>query len=81
MGVIPIHLNELSPDSVRSLFSGLVYQLGVLFGSPANSIEYALRDRFGYEWALSIFECLTIVALIIAFALGAEKKGRSVLRE
>lgn len=80
-GVIPIHLNELSPDSVRSLFPGLVYQLGVLFGSPANSIEYALRDRFGYGWALAIFEGVTIVALIIAFALGPEKKGRSFLRE
>ena len=29
-GVIPAHLNELSPDAVRSLFPGFVYQLGVL---------------------------------------------------
>lgn len=29
-GVIPAHLNELSPDAIRSLFSGVVYQLGVL---------------------------------------------------
>jgi SHS family lactate transporter-like MFS transporter len=79
-GVIPIHLNELSPDSVRSLFPGLIYQLGVLFGSPANSIEYALRDRFGYGWALAIFEGATIVALMIVFALGPEKKGRSFMR-
>jgi SHS family lactate transporter-like MFS transporter len=80
-GVIPIHLNELSPDSVRSLFPGLVYQLGVLFGSPTNSIEYALRDRFGYGWALAIFEGATIVALMIVFALGPEKKGRSFVGE
>jgi SHS family lactate transporter-like MFS transporter len=80
-GVIPIHLNELSPNSVRSLFPGLVYQLGVLFGSPANSIEYALRDCFGYGWALAIFEGATIVALMIVFALGPEKKGRSFLRQ
>jgi SHS family lactate transporter-like MFS transporter len=80
-GVIPIHLNELSPDSVRSLFPGLVYQLGVFFGSPSNSIEYALRDRFGYGWALTIFEGTTIVALMIVFALGPERKGRSFLRE
>jgi len=80
-GVIPIHLNELSPDSVRSLFPGLVYQLGVFFGSPANSIEYSLRDHFGYGWALAIFEGTTIVALMIVFALGPERKGRSFLRE
>jgi SHS family lactate transporter-like MFS transporter len=76
-GVIPVHLNELSPDAVRSLFPGLVYQLGVLFGSPTSTIEYALRDRFGYGWALSIFEGLTIVALVIVVALGPEKKGKA----
>jgi SHS family lactate transporter-like MFS transporter len=80
-GVIPVHLNELSPDAVRSLFTGLVYQLGVLFGSPTNSIEYALRDRFGYPWALTIFEGFTIVALVIVFAVGPERKGKSFLRE
>jgi SHS family lactate transporter-like MFS transporter len=79
-GVIPIHLNELSPDSVRSLFPGLVYQFGVLFGSPTNSIEYALRDRFGYGWALAIFEGATVAALMIVYALGPERKGRSFLR-
>jgi MFS transporter, SHS family, lactate transporter len=78
-GVIPIHLNELSPDAVRRLFPGLVYQLGVLFGSPTNTLEYALRDRFGYEWALTIFEGVTIAALIIALAFGPEKKGKRFL--
>ena len=52
-GIIPVHLNELVPDSVRGLMPGLAYQLGILFASPTNSIEYALRDRFGYSWALA----------------------------
>jgi SHS family lactate transporter-like MFS transporter len=80
-GVIPAHLNELSPDAVRSLFPGFVYQLGVLFGSQTNTIEYALRDRVGYRWALTSFEGLTIIALIIVFALGPERKGKSFHRE
>lgn len=80
-GVIPAHLNELSPDAVRSLFPGFVYQLGVLFGSPTNSIEYALRDRVGYQWALASFEGFTILALIVVFALGPERKGKSFMRE
>ena len=46
-GVIPAHLNELSPDAIRGLFPGLVYQVGVLVASPAVFIEYALRDRLG----------------------------------
>ncbi|HXM96512.1 MAG TPA: MFS transporter [Candidatus Dormibacteraeota bacterium] len=80
-GVMPAHLNELSPDAVRSLFPGFVYQLGVLFGSPTNTIEYALRDRIGYQWALTVFEGCTILALVIVFALGPERKGRNFFRK
>jgi MFS transporter, SHS family, lactate transporter len=76
-GVIPAHLNELSPDAVRGLFPGFVYQLGVLLGSPAVAIEYALRDTIGYRWALASFEGTVIVLLIVIFALGPERRGRS----
>jgi MFS transporter, SHS family, lactate transporter len=80
-GVIPAHLNELSPDAVRSLFPGLIYHLGSLLGSPANNIEYALRSRLGYAWALTAFEGFTIAALMLIFAFGPERKGRSFLKE
>jgi SHS family lactate transporter-like MFS transporter len=76
-GVIPAHLNELSPDAVRSLFPGFVYQLGVLIAAPAVSFEYALRDRFGYPYALTVFEFAVIASLILIFALGPERRGRS----
>lgn len=76
-GVIPAHLNELSPDAVRSLFPGFVYQLGVLIASPAVSLEFVLRNHVGYSWALTIFELVTIVALLLIFGLGPEQRGRS----
>ncbi len=75
-GVIPAHLNELSPAAVRSLFPGFVYQLGVLIGSPSVSIEYALRNHLGYRWALTLFEGCVIVALFFIFGFGPERKGR-----
>ena len=79
-GVIPVHLNELSADAARGLMPGLAYQLGILFASPTNSIEYALRHRFGYEWALASFEIVTIVSLAILLLGGTEAHGREFVR-
>ncbi|HXO77726.1 MAG TPA: MFS transporter, partial [Puia sp.] len=80
-GVIPAHLNELSPDAVRSLFPGFVYQLGVLLASPATAIEFMLRDHFGYPWALTIFETVVIVLMIAIFWFGPEARDRSFFHE
>jgi SHS family lactate transporter-like MFS transporter len=80
-GVIPVHLNELAADAVRGLMPGLAYQLGILFASPTNTIEYALRERFGYGWALAGFEVITIVSLTILLWIGAEEHGRSFVRQ
>lgn len=76
-GVVPAHLSELSPDSVRSLFPGFVYQLGVLLTAPAVAVEYILRDHFGYPWALTMFESCVIIALLFLFGFGPERLGRS----
>jgi SHS family lactate transporter-like MFS transporter len=80
-GIIPAHLNELSPDALRGLMPGFAYQLGILFAAPTNTIEYALRDRLGYGTALAAFEITTIALLIIVLALGSERKGKSFVRE
>jgi SHS family lactate transporter-like MFS transporter len=75
-GVIPAHLNELSPSSVRSLFPGVVYQLGVLIAAPSVVIEFTLRRHLGYQWALTIFEMCVIFCLFLIFGFGPERKGR-----
>ena len=80
-GVIPAHLIELSPAVVRSLFPGIVYQLGVLLASPATAIEFVLRDHFGYPRALTMFEIITIVLMIVIFWFGPEARDRSFVRE
>lgn len=80
-GIIPAHLNELSPDGVRGLMPGFAYQLGILFAAPTNTIEYALRDRLGYAWALAAFEIVTIVLLATVLTLGSERKGKSFVGE
>jgi len=79
-GVIPVHLNELSADAARGLMPGLAYQLGILLAAPTNSVQYALRDRVGYQWALAGFEIITIVTLAILLAVGREAHGRSFVQ-
>src|SRR5579872_6026315 len=80
-GVIPAHLNELSPDSVRGLVPGLAYQLGILFASPVNTIEHHLYLRLGYQWALGSFELVNIFLLAFVVMFGSERKGRSFFIE
>jgi SHS family lactate transporter-like MFS transporter len=79
-GVIPVHLNELSADAARGLMPGLAYQLGILLASPTNSIQYALRDHFGYQWALAGFEVVTIISLAMLLSLGTEAHGREFVK-
>jgi len=80
-GIIPAHLNELSPDAVRGLMPGFAYQLGILIAAPTNTLEYKLRDYLGYSWALAAFEITNILLLIVVLALGSEKKGKAFLRK
>lgn len=79
-GVIPVHLNELAAAAARGLMPGLAYQLGILFASPTNSIEYALRDHVGYQWAIAGFEIVTILTLVVLLLLGSEEHSKSFVR-
>jgi MFS transporter, SHS family, lactate transporter len=76
-GVIPAHINELSPQSLRGLFPGFVYQLGVLVASPATMLELKLRDLYGYRFALMGFSGVVIASLLGLFFFGPEARGRS----
>ena len=76
-GIIPAHLNELSPDETRGLMPGFAYQLGILFAAPVNNIVYALRGWIGYSWALAAFQITNIFLLVLVLALGTERKGRN----
>lgn len=80
-GVIPVHLNEMSADATRGLMPGLTYQLGILLASPTNSMQYALRMRVGYAWAIAGFEVVTILTLTALLLLGTERHNRSFVRE
>lgn len=80
-GIIPVHLNELSPAPVRGLLPGFTYQIGILLAASTPTVEYALRDRFGYPWALTSFELIVIAGLSLLLIFGRENHGKSFLHE
>ena len=51
-GVVPVHLNELSPDNARGTFPGFVYQLGNLIASVNAPLQAALAAHWGGNYAL-----------------------------
>ena len=68
-GVIPAHLNELSPGALRGFFPGFAYQLGVLPASLAPTIETLMAHRYiTYAQSLGAFAAaaLSIGAYVIA---------------
>ena len=78
-GIIPVHLNELSPGAVRGLLPGFTYQIGILLAASTPTIEFALRDRLGYPWALTSFELVVIAGLALLLFFGRENHGKSFL--
>src|SRR3984893_16741149 len=76
-GVIPVHLNELSPDEARGTFPGLVYQLGNLLASANATIQAGIATHFGGNYGLAVALVAGSVAIIIAVmtSLGVEAKG------
>jgi SHS family lactate transporter-like MFS transporter len=80
-GIIPVHLNELSPDSVRGLLPGFTYQIGILLAASTPRVEFAVRNRLGYAWALTSFELVVIGCLSLVLIFGKERRGRSFLRD
>jgi MFS transporter, SHS family, lactate transporter len=76
-GVIPVHLNELSPDEARGTFPGFVYQLGNLLASANATIQAAMAAHFGndYGLALAIIAGTMAIAICAMTFLGIEAKG------
>jgi MFS transporter, SHS family, lactate transporter len=76
-GVIPVHLNELSPDDARGTFPGFVYQLGNLIASVNATLQAGIAAHYGgnYALALAVVAGIVAVAIIILTALGTEAKG------
>ena len=76
-GVIPAHINELSPNHLRGFFPGFAYQLGVMFAASIPYVESALGERFTYTQSMGGLVTAVFIIAFIVTALGPEAKGVS----
>jgi len=76
-GVIPAHINELSPGSLRGFFPGFAYQIGVLIASSITYIEALLGEHLTYAQAMWMLATLVLVIGAMVIGFGPEAHGVS----
>ena len=82
-GIVPVHLNELSPPAVRALFPGFAYQLGNLIMSKNAVFQAQIAESHGndYGLALAIFGGTMAVLIAVWTAIGPERKNADFAAE
>jgi SHS family lactate transporter-like MFS transporter len=77
-GIIPAHLNEISPGNVRGTFPGFTYQFGNLVSAGALQMEAAFaQNNFplpsghpDYAKAMSVVALVVFIAVAVFTAIG-----------
>jgi len=82
-GVVPVHLNELSPPQFRGTFPGLAYQLGNFAAAYAAQQQAWLAEHFrsgtgepNYALTMALVEAIVFVVIIFLAAIGREERGK-----
>lgn len=76
-GVIPAHLNELSPGPVRATLPGFVYQVGNFLASYNGPFQAKIAESSGgnYSFALALVAGIVAVAIVIVIRFSPERRG------
>ena len=78
-GVVPVHLNELSPDGVRGTLPGFAYQGGNLLAAFTSPFLAWLAARHGGDFAFAMAGFIAVVAVVLALVtwFGPEARGKT----
>jgi SHS family lactate transporter-like MFS transporter len=81
-GVVPVHLNELSPAEIRGTFPGFVYQLGNFVASVNAPLQAGIAAHYSNDYGLSLLLVAGVVAvvLIVLMIFGPEARNVSMAR-
>ena len=79
-GVIPAHLNELSPADARGTFPGTVYQLGNFIASSNAVLQTRIAESNGgnYSVALASVAIAAAIAIVVLTLMGREARHISM---
>ncbi len=76
-GIVPVHLNELSPASVRGTLPGFAYQGGNLLASITAPLLtwFALQRGGDFAFVMAVFIAVVAVLLAVLSLCGPEARG------
>jgi SHS family lactate transporter-like MFS transporter len=80
-GVVPVHINELSPNQLRGFFPGLAYQIGAVISSTVGYIEARLGEHFSYAASMGGLSAALLLIGAIVIWIGPEDKGVSFTKK
>jgi MFS transporter, SHS family, lactate transporter len=74
-GVIPAHMNELTPAHLRGFVPGFAYQIGMLLAGVAPYLEALIGEHFTYAQAMGGLAAVAFLAGSLIIGLGPEAHG------
>ena len=75
-GVIPAHINELSPDNVRGFLPGFGYQCGVLLAGSIGYAQARMKENHLRLADTILFTAVDVFAIaVVVFSFGRERRG------
>jgi SHS family lactate transporter-like MFS transporter len=77
-GVVPAHLNELSPADARGTFPGLVYQTGNFLAASNAMVQASLAAAYGGNYAIALAWTAGLAAVVVARLTMFGREARAV---
>ena len=77
-GVVPIYLNELSPEGVRGTLPGLVYQTGNLLAAVNATLQAGIAASHGANYAIGLAIVAAASAIVIAAVAWSGREVKNV---
>jgi len=74
-GVVPAHITELAPDTVRGFMPGFAYQCGVAAAASIVYLQAVLSDHFSFAGTMALTAFIVFVLAAVVVAAGREHRG------